>query len=82
MQKRTQKQEVIYQAISDHMYKHKTPPTIDFLRIKFKYKSITSVQQHLTALKKKGYITFEKGKNRSIVILNHKVCAFCRGVIK
>ena len=78
MKKLAPKQKEIYQEILDYMYKFKIPPTIDYLRIMFDYKSNNSVQEHLLALKNKGYIKSHKGQNRTIVITNDKICSFCR----
>lgn len=62
----TQKQKLALSAISDYIQKNGRSPTLDELRKILQLKAISSVQRHLQALKKKGYLTTEKNKTRGI----------------
>jgi len=62
----TEKQKMALSAISDYIKKYGLSPTLDELRKLLKLNAISSVQRHLSALKKKGYLTTEKNKSRGI----------------
>lgn len=62
----THKQKLTLSAISDYIQKNGKSPTLDELRKILKLNAISSVQRHLSALKKKGYLTTEKHKSRGI----------------
>ena len=62
----THKQKLALSAISDYIQKYGISPTLNELRKILKLKAISSVQRHLQALKKKGYLTTEKHKSRGI----------------
>jgi repressor LexA len=62
----TQKQKVVLATIKDLSKKLDKSPTLEEIRQALEYTRISSVQRHVDALKKKGYIINEKFQNRSI----------------
>ena len=78
MKELTTRQNRIYRKILDYMYEFKSLPTYDYLRRWFGYKSNNTIQDHLKALEKKGYITLQHGQSRGIVITDQTTCAYCR----
>ncbi len=67
----TKKQDNILRFIKDVVSKNGTPPTIIEIRDHFQFKAVGTVQDHLEALKEKGYIKKTK-KARSIEVLGFK----------
>lgn len=64
----TKIQKLVLATIKDLTRKNGKPPTLEELRQVFDYSSISSVQRHLDALKKKGFITSEKHHSRSLEV--------------
>lgn len=62
----TEKQKAVLAAVKEMSRKLGKSPTLDELRDELDYKRRSSVQRHLEALKKKGYLTSEKHKPRSL----------------
>ncbi len=64
----TQKQKIVYSTIHDYEIKHRKSPTfkelLALLNGRLKLKGISSVQRHIDALKKKGYLITEKYASR------------------
>lgn len=68
MQKLTEKQKVVLASIRDLTRKIGKSPTMEELRCELGYAGISSVQRHLTALKKKGFISSEPHHARSLEV--------------
>jgi len=72
MQKLTPRQAKILEFIKDFQSKYNTSPTLREMMSCFKFKALGTIQDHLSALERKGYIKKEKDKARSILILGLK----------
>lgn len=64
----TKIQKLVLATIKDLTRKNGKPPTLEELRQVLNYSSISAVQRHLDALKKKGFITSEKYHSRSLEV--------------
>lgn len=67
----TKRQREIFKFILSNIEKFGYPPSIPEVQKKFSFKSPNAVQDHLEALKRKGYIARRPHKSRGIEILNH-----------
>ncbi len=67
----TSKQKLVLAAIADLTRKNGSSPTLEELRVFFKYPRISSVQRHTDALKRKGYL--EQSRSLSAPVSNEKV---------
>lgn len=65
----TERQEDLYNWIKASIQTDGYPPTLREIGIAFKIRSPNGVTCHLRALEKKGYLTHETGKARTIKIL-------------
>ncbi len=72
MEKLTEKQSKILEFIRNFQSKYSTSPALREIMGHFKFKAIATVQDHLSALERKGCIKREKDKARSISILGLK----------
>ena len=68
----TARQQEILDFIIDNIESQGFPPTIPEIQEEFSFKSPNGVNDHLEALKRKGYITRYPHKSRGIGIINHK----------
>ncbi len=66
MQNLTKKQKQILDFINEYINKNNISPTIEEIKKKFKLKAVSTVHEHLSALKNKGYIKKENNIPRSI----------------
>ena len=66
MQNLTKKQKEILDFINEYINKNNISPTIEEIRKKFKLKAVSTIHEHLSALKEKGYIKKEENTSRSI----------------
>jgi len=66
----TNRQRKIFEFILLNIEKFGYPPSIPEVQKKFSFKSPNAVQDHLEALKRKGYIARRPHKSRGIEILN------------
>lgn len=64
----TKIQKRVLATIKDLTRKYGKPPTLEEIRCALGYSSTSSVQRHLNALKKKGFISSEKYHARSIEV--------------
>lgn len=64
----TQKQRIVYSTFHDYEIKYGKPPTfkelLALLKKRWKINAISSVQRHIEALRKKGYLLTEKYASR------------------
>ncbi|ADQ06151.1 transcriptional repressor, LexA family [Caldicellulosiruptor hydrothermalis 108] len=67
MQGLTERQQQILYAITSYINEKGYPPTVRELADMVGIKSSSTLHGHLKRLEKKGYITKEKGKPRTIV---------------
>jgi repressor LexA len=67
----TKRQQQIYDFILSNIDKFGYPPSIPEIQKKFSFRSPNAVNDHLEALKRKGYISRRPHKSRGIEILNH-----------
>ena len=67
--KLTPKQEELYITIKDYIDRNGYSPSIRELCIRLGNNSPATVHAKLKMLKQKGFITYEKGKSRTIKIL-------------
>jgi len=67
----TKRQQQIFEFILSSIDKFGYPPSIPEIQEKFFFKSPNAVQDHLGALKRKGYISRQPHKSRSIKVLVH-----------
>lgn len=65
----TKKQEELYVVIKEFIKNNGYAPTIREINKITYIKSPATTHKHLLELKKKGYITYVKGKSRTIKIL-------------
>jgi repressor LexA len=72
MQVLTEKQTQILEFIRNSQLKNNFSPTFREIMNYFKFKAIASVQDHLSALERKGYIKKDRSKARSIEIIGIK----------
>ncbi len=66
MQSLTKKQKLILDFINSYIAENGISPTNDEIRKKFKLKAISTVHEHVNALKEKGYINKSENLSRSI----------------
>jgi DNA (cytosine-5)-methyltransferase 1 len=66
MQNLTKKQKEVLDYINIYINKNDISPTIEEVRKKLKLKAVSTVHEHLTSLKEKGYIKKENNTSRSI----------------
>ena len=66
MQSLTKKQKLILDFINSYIAENGISPTNDEIRKKFKLKAISTVHEHVNALKEKGYISKSDNLSRSI----------------
>lgn len=64
--KLTLKQKAILTTISELTRKNGLPPTMDEIRKELGYRRVSSIQHHIAALKKKGYLSSSPNKSRSL----------------
>lgn len=67
----TPKQMQIWEFLQDFIEENGYPPTYDEIREQFQLSAIGTVQDHLSALERKGFIQRLKDKARGIVLLKH-----------
>lgn len=68
MQSLTKKQKLILDFINSYINENGISPTNDEIRKKFKLKAISTVHEHVNALREKGYISKSDNLSRSISI--------------
>lgn len=69
----TEKQRQILDFIVERVSEHGLPPTLREIAEKFGLQSVRSVQTHLDALAKKGFIRRLAGKSRGIEVVRERV---------
>lgn len=69
MKQLTESQEKVYEVIKDFINKKGYSPTIREIGDMIGLRSPGTIYVHLERIKEKGYITYEKGKNRTIRII-------------
>lgn len=69
----TKRQQQIFDFILSNIDKFGYPPTIPEIQENFSFKSPNAVQDHLEALKRKGYIARRPHKSRGLEILNGRI---------
>ncbi len=69
MEKLTEKQEETFKCIKGYILQHRISPTIRELRDILGKNSTSTIKYSMDILKRKGYIDFEYGKNRTIKVL-------------
>lgn len=62
----TNKQKIVWAAINDFIKKSGKSPTLEEIRKALGYAGVSSVQRHVDALVKKGYVTREEHQPRSL----------------
>lgn len=68
----TAKQRAILDFIRDYIDSHHYSPSLDEIRSYFACSSLSTIHQHLSALKKKEYLAFQKGAKRSLILNEEK----------
>lgn len=68
MQGLTERQQQVLNAIASYIKEKGYPPTVRELAQELGFKSTSTLHAHLQRLEKKGYISKEKGKPRTITI--------------
>lgn len=69
----TDRQTQVLQYIVDVLERHGAPPTVREIADRFGFASPGSVQRHLSALERKGFLTRRKGRARGIELNRDKV---------
>ncbi len=69
----TEKQHQIFQFIVERISERGLPPTLREIAEEFGFQSVRSVQTHLDALEKKGFIRRLAGKSRGIELVRERV---------
>lgn len=72
----TGRQQLVLNAIENHMRKHKRPPSFREIAAAMGFSSPNGVMVHIRALVKKGYVAKER-TSRSIRLVNPTVCPCC-----
>jgi repressor LexA len=65
----TEKQAKVLKFIESRYLDTGTSPTYEEIAAKFKWNSVNSVTNHVTALREKGFISLTKGRNRQVTPL-------------
>lgn len=65
----TEKQARVLQFIESRYLENGTSPTYEEIAARFKWNSVNSVTNHVTALREKGFISLTKGRNRQVTPL-------------
>jgi repressor LexA len=65
----TEKQARVLEFIESRYLDSGTSPTYEEIARKFKWNSVNSVTNHITALREKGFISLTKGRNRHVTPL-------------
>jgi repressor LexA len=65
----TEKQARVLEFIEKRYLDSGTSPTYEEIAAKFKWNSVNSVTNHVTALREKGFISLTKGRNRQVTPL-------------
>lgn len=73
----TDRQREIYKAIGRYWRDHGHAPSIREIGAAVGIGTANGVRNHLVAMRRKGYLTFDEGKARSIRLLKSKVCPCC-----
>lgn len=68
MIKPTERQLQVLKAIDSSVREHGYPPTLREIGIAIGVRSTNGVHDHLLALERKGYVTINDGKCRSLII--------------
>jgi len=68
----TAKQREIVEYIKSYIEIHHYSPTLEEIKTHFSYSSLSTIHEHLLALKRKQAISFEKGSKRGITIKQEK----------
>jgi repressor LexA len=76
--KLTEKQRAVLKFIQHHISAHGYPPTIREICTHFGFSSPLSAQQHIEALRRKGYIKKHPSKQRSIEVANIRAACSTR----
>ena len=69
----TDRQKDVYLAILTYIENHGFPPSSRDVQAMLKLASHATAEQHMIALARKGWIEWEKGKNRGIRLLKEKL---------
>jgi repressor LexA len=69
----TERQQFVYDLICESIRKLRRPPSVRDLMERLALKSPNGVVCHLHALKKKGYITHDRGIARGLRVVDHSV---------
>ena len=64
-------QQAVYSFICDYIRQRSFPPTVREICAAVGLKSTSTVHMHLKSLEKKGYITLDPAKQRTIALVNH-----------
>lgn len=75
MRKITGKQQIILDFISHFVIENGYPPAYREIGKAMNISSSSTIQNHLNALRKKGYVTWEEGCPRTLRILDKKETA-------
>lgn len=73
MQGLTFRQQQILDYITRYIDLHHYSPSLEEIKIQFNYSSLSTVHEHLAALKKKGFLAFEKNSKRSIALCKNTI---------
>ena len=76
--KLTEKQRAVLKFIQHHISVHGYPPTVREICAHFGFSSPLSAQQHIEALRRKGYIKKNPSKQRSLEVANIRAASSSR----
>ena len=79
MKELTERQQQILQFISDYTEENSFPPTVRETADHFSV-SLKAIQDHFTALTKKGYLLKDEKRSRSLKVLGNVTRKTCKGV--
>ncbi|WP_158738606.1 helix-turn-helix domain-containing protein [Alteribacillus sp. YIM 98480] len=65
----TKRQREVYKVICDYMVDNNYPPTFRELQSLIGVKSVSTVYSFLKVLKRKGYVTWEESRPRTLRVL-------------
>ncbi len=64
----TKKQKQVFDFINTYIAENGISPTIEEIRKKLKLKAVSTIHEHISSLKNKGYLSKSKNSARSITI--------------
>lgn len=62
-------QQAVWKWVHTYIRRHGFPPALEEIRLAFQWSSRNAVAQHLSGLRKKGYVDWHTGRARTLHLL-------------